>query len=560
MKNYANISINNGRKILIAYVLFSFNVFSAPAVLVKIEPDNYAENSILNNISPHVSLVTAGANNFPIPFDVTSKEDFFNAPTGAKVFSHAGVGFWNSDRRLLMTFSSPIDSVSIDFAGGAHFASEIGYLDAFDINKAFLFRYSTGPLEYGEIERMSVSGSGIAYAVAYIPPSFGNFGRLDNLTFSVIPLLNDFKKFNGTYIGNFRTTYLDNPMNELFRNGQVLTTLNANRQFSGALLINGSKARFRGDFDTNGRWSGVVLVAGHSAEIEMLLEGGELGNRVTGTISFDGNNQEDAASFVCLPVSNSGSPGDEFELAGAQINAVLMSEGISGKSFGHGYAMGKCGKDGVIRFTGRLADNTAWSGTARVVRDEVEGLRLPVAVALTMVRGLLIGEATINPEPDEGEPHLQSSTSWRWVRSANSKSKAFAQGFVEEVGVMGQVWSWTRGTNVLGGSSANFTLTLSAPSGFEIATGAESLSGSLSASNKPNWSSAPPKGFIMKITPASGMVSGKVPGTLNGKEAILSYQGLIFPSDMELNSGTAVCGAGFISGSGASETMEMIVP
>jgi hypothetical protein len=333
-----------------------------------------------------------------------------------------------------------------------------------------------------------------------------------------------------------------------------------NRTFSGSVLLNGRKAGFRGKFDVNGNWSGQVTLAGHMVEIEMLLEGGELGNRVTGTLGIDGDNGEDAASFVFLPVSNSGSLGDEFELAGSQINMVLMSEGISNESFGHGYAMGKCGKDGVIRFTGRLADNAAWSGAARVVRDEVEGLRLPVAVALTTVRGLLIGEATIDSAPDEGEPHLQSSAAWRWVRSANSKSKTFAEGFVEELGVMGQVWSWTKGASVLGGSSANFTLTLSAPSGFEITTGAESLSGSLGASNKPTWSPAPPKGFTMKITPTSGLVSGKVPGIINGKAKTLSYQGLIFPSDMELDSGTTVRGAGFISGTGGSGTMKMIVP
>jgi hypothetical protein len=93
-----------------------------------------------------------------------------------------------------------------------------------------------------------------------------------------------------------------------------------------------------------------------------------------------------------------------------------------------------------------------------------------------------------------------------------------------------------------------------------MATGAGSLSGSLGASSKPTWSSAPPKGFTIKITPTSGLVSGKVPGILNGKEAILSYQGLIFPSDMELDSGTAVRGAGFISGTEGSGTMKMIVP
>jgi hypothetical protein len=64
----------------------------------------------------------------------------------------------------------------------------------------------------------------------------------------------------------------------------------------------------------------------------------------------------------------------------------------------------------------------------------------------------------------------------------------------------------------------------------------------------------------MKIMPASGLVSGKLPGTLNGKAAVFSYQGLIFPGDMELDSGTPVRGAGFMSGSGASGTMEMVAP
>jgi hypothetical protein len=64
----------------------------------------------------------------------------------------------------------------------------------------------------------------------------------------------------------------------------------------------------------------------------------------------------------------------------------------------------------------------------------------------------------------------------------------------------------------------------------------------------------------MKITPASGLVSGKVPVTLNGKAKVLSYQGLIFPSDIELDSGNTIRGAGFLNGSGGSGMMEMIPP
>ena len=170
--------------ILLALILTSV---SADAVLVTIEPDDYPDDTVLNNISPYVSLVTAGANNLPIPFGVTAKTDTFNAPTREKVFAHVGVGFWNSDRRLLMTLNQPIDYISIDFAGGWNLNNERGYLDAFDINLNLLDRYITSPLQYGDVETMSVAGANIAFAVAYIPPGLGSFGRLDNLSLNVVP-------------------------------------------------------------------------------------------------------------------------------------------------------------------------------------------------------------------------------------------------------------------------------------------------------------------------------------------------------------------------------------
>jgi hypothetical protein len=266
-------------------------------------------------------------------------------------------------------------------------------------------------------------------------------------------------------------------------------------------------------------------------------------------------------SLVLRPAARKG--GTSAPLVGSRINALFESLGNSGVDFGHGFAGAAVGKDGTVKISGSMADGTKFSGSARMVEDGVGGWKLPVAMPLASVKGFLHGEAAIDSRPSAEGFHLESEEPWTWIRPANSRAKAFPSGFTEELNVRGREWKWTKGTSALGGNSANFTLDLNfgnETGGFIPLVGVDGISGTLGASNKPVWPSTPPKGFTMAITPATGLVSGKVPGTLNGKEAILSYQGLIFPSDMELDSGTPVRGAGFISGTGGSGTMKMIVP
>jgi hypothetical protein len=64
----------------------------------------------------------------------------------------------------------------------------------------------------------------------------------------------------------------------------------------------------------------------------------------------------------------------------------------------------------------------------------------------------------------------------------------------------------------------------------------------------------------MAITPATGLVSGKIPGTQNGKSVMLPYQGMLFPSDMPLESGGSVRGAGFVADSASSNRIVFVVP
>lgn len=182
------------------------------AQLVVIEPDNFANATILNTTFPQVSLITAGANNLPIPFNVTASDDGFGyTSTGTRVFGHAGgIPFWNSNRRLRMDFINPISSIAIDFIGGWTLTNDIGRLDVYNSSGTLLDSYTTAPRAADTIETMTLSRpfSDIAWAIAYIPTGGGDFGRLDNLRFSVVPepMVGGLLLLGGTAISHRRRT------------------------------------------------------------------------------------------------------------------------------------------------------------------------------------------------------------------------------------------------------------------------------------------------------------------------------------------------------------------
>jgi len=167
-------------------------VFGAGAQTYIIEPDDYADGTVLDRILPAVHLTTAGADNLPIPpvaFEVTAIGDLLDfATTGTKVFAHANVPFWNSDRRLRLEFALPVSLVTIDFAGGQYFAKETGRLDGYNAAGQLVASYTTAPQAAGHAETMIISrgATDIAWAVAYVPPDLGVFGRLDNLRFGAV--------------------------------------------------------------------------------------------------------------------------------------------------------------------------------------------------------------------------------------------------------------------------------------------------------------------------------------------------------------------------------------
>jgi len=165
-------------------------VLSTPArsELITVEPDNYAPGTVLNHVVPQVSLITVGNNNLPhppAPFAITAQTDIFPfaPPTGTMVFSHVGVPFFYTDRRLRMDFAGVTANVSIDFR--AQVNADRGQLDVFGLDGSLLGSYLTGPLNAGGIETLSITrpAADIAWAVAYTAIGSGSFGRLDHLVF-----------------------------------------------------------------------------------------------------------------------------------------------------------------------------------------------------------------------------------------------------------------------------------------------------------------------------------------------------------------------------------------
>ena len=153
-----------------------------------LEPDDFADETILTAASPFVTLRTSLRDGRVSIFKVTATDDGFEfAPTGQRVFAHENIPFFSNVRRLRMDFSPPARMVQISFAGGEHFQPEVGLLMAFSGEGNLLAEYVTEPRAGGEVEVMTITRehADIAWALAYSEGDF-TFGRLDELVYTVV--------------------------------------------------------------------------------------------------------------------------------------------------------------------------------------------------------------------------------------------------------------------------------------------------------------------------------------------------------------------------------------
>lgn len=152
----------------------------------RVEPDQFAESTILNNQISGVTLVAFGS-------DVGGNQVYAatspSAATGTKAFANrngSSSGPITSDwteygRQLRANFTAPTNQVRMDAFGVA--AGSIGRLEIYSASNVLLGRYTTAALSGGSRETMILTRPTADIAYAIFRAHAGSTIRFDNLRF-----------------------------------------------------------------------------------------------------------------------------------------------------------------------------------------------------------------------------------------------------------------------------------------------------------------------------------------------------------------------------------------
>ena len=175
---------------------------SVQAAVHRIEPDDFAEGTVLNDVHSLVDLrIFDGViyTNFPtnfgvfpdptiIPVTANENPDIFGGyftSTGTKTFGHSGIEFFSESRQLGMRFLTTIGQVTIDFVGTNSLAAQIGVLQVYTRAGVLLETYTAPPVLAHQVATLSITRplGDIGYARAFSSSAGDPFGTLDNLRF-----------------------------------------------------------------------------------------------------------------------------------------------------------------------------------------------------------------------------------------------------------------------------------------------------------------------------------------------------------------------------------------
>lgn len=159
----------------------------ADATTVTVDPGVFLEDQVLNFVASEVQLSVVDANNVSTSELVTSAPDELVSQDG-QLFTRDGEAAWTSSRRLRMDFETPASSVTLDFIGASDIGQEQGILVAYSAAGTEIASTTTGMLDRGEQETLTINRSGfdISYAIAYTVDSPSDLGRLDNLQATIV--------------------------------------------------------------------------------------------------------------------------------------------------------------------------------------------------------------------------------------------------------------------------------------------------------------------------------------------------------------------------------------
>jgi hypothetical protein len=199
--------------LVVGSILALLVIGSVQAANNRIEPDDYSEDAVLNDVNPRVQLriydgvihkdFPAEFGVFPDPAVITvtanANPDIFGGyftSTGTKTFGHSDITFSDESRQLAMHFADPTSQVTIDFIGTSTLVTEIGVLQVYSAQGALLDTFTSAPVYAHQVATLSLTRAlgDIGYARAYSSPTADPFGTLDNLRFVT--------SLSGDYNGN----------------------------------------------------------------------------------------------------------------------------------------------------------------------------------------------------------------------------------------------------------------------------------------------------------------------------------------------------------------------
>ncbi len=158
-----------------------FGTFNPNAVLPQIP---------LTHAFPGVTISTAGTDNEPINFEVRAERERNSFITGNNfIYSHVGIPFFSTIRKLRFEFDRPANEVSIVVIGAEASATPVyGKLEAYNANDELIGEITGNPVIGANRQtiRFASGADDIAYAIAYSDDSVTGsspFGRFDGFAY-----------------------------------------------------------------------------------------------------------------------------------------------------------------------------------------------------------------------------------------------------------------------------------------------------------------------------------------------------------------------------------------
>ena len=262
-----------------------------------------------------------------------------------------------------------------------------------------------------------------------------NGGVLGTPSSAAVTITDKDPQVNGAVAGNYRglITPAATPSHET--SGTITLTVNANRAFTGKLMLGGGSLAFSGKFDQAGA---AKFKPGQTPELELKLDCdtpldlGTLALTIVGDV-IDGvaknpgvvaNVHLERDAFDGKTPETSVDPA--FLASGGRYTVVLPSKaqtGLEAAAFPQGDGIGfiTLKKKGKLTFEGKLADGKSFSATTRLAKNYT----CPIFVSGYHMLGSLAGTLTFKTADNSDV----TGTDFLWVRPVMAKSAYYPAGW-----------------------------------------------------------------------------------------------------------------------------------